>query len=239
MRRLLSKWNGLLGAVVGLVCVSCLVTACVDTGGDDDMGGGSTVRGLVASFNGQPGGGVQVSVAGTDLATTTTDDGMFVLSGVPPGSQTVIFERDNQSASLRTDVPERGTVELEDVRVQSDRVDVGNINVTESAPPPPADNMMQASSREDNSGPGSANSGRGSDNSGSGSDNSGSGNDDDDEADDDRSGSSGNSGPGGGSDDDPDDDPEDDPDDDPDDDNSGSGSNNSGSGGNSGPGGGD
>jgi hypothetical protein len=62
--------------------------------------------------------GVRVSVKGTDLSSTTADDGSFVVSGVPAGSQTLEFSSGGGTASLTVEVPDNSTVQLTDIDCQ-------------------------------------------------------------------------------------------------------------------------
>ena len=98
-------------------------------GGGGVVESAATIRGVVASFEEGDGADVAVSVAGTDLASTTADDGFFALSGVPPGNRRVVFARDGTQGDLSLDVPERAIIELDNVRVQSGRAEPDSIRV--------------------------------------------------------------------------------------------------------------
>jgi hypothetical protein len=167
-----SRW----AAAVGVVCQ--LAGGCVGGGG----GGGvaesvATIRGTVASFEGGSGANVDVSVAETDVGSTTADDGFFIMSGVPPGDRRVVFARGASSGSLRLHVPPRSTIELTNVRVNDGEAEPDDIDVKI--------NEDDDSGESGGDGEGDDDSGAGG---GDGDDNSGPGGSDDEEEEDDEDG---------------------------------------------------
>lgn len=70
-------------------------------------------------------GGVQVSVEGTDLVTSSGANGFFLISGVPSGRQRLVFTYAQQTAVYGLDVPDRTRIEMAKVRVLSG----GNVRV--------------------------------------------------------------------------------------------------------------
>jgi len=137
-----------------------LLSGC-DGGGGGGPDGRGTIQGTVDSFSGggafympEPKGtiiqqwarsavefiipsaraaaaGVTVSVQGTDISGTTSDDGFFILSGVPPGEQTLEFSFNGSTATYKVNVPENGVIIMEGVDVNNGNVDVSNIEVVE------------------------------------------------------------------------------------------------------------
>jgi len=71
--------------------------------------------------------GVTVEVAG--ISTSTADDGLFVIAGIPPGTQDVIFSMNGESGALSVDIPAHATVELRGVSVSDGRVGVRGMQV--------------------------------------------------------------------------------------------------------------
>lgn len=121
-----------------LVCAAGLLTlagGCESGGGGGGPSGRSTIEGNISSF---PAGGVtvvgvgqagvHVEVVGTDLSGETADDGSFVISGVPGGSQTLEFARGGVRKSMGLNVPEHGVVHLDDVKI-----DDGGVHVRHSS----------------------------------------------------------------------------------------------------------
>ena len=125
--------------------VAATLTICACTGaGGGGLAGAATIRGTVVEFNGSgeavmdllvPNahaavGGVTVLVDGTDLATTTDDDGFFIISGVPPGLDIrLIFSRDDRDAVFTLDVPRDSEIDLRNIRVVDEVVQVDEIAV--------------------------------------------------------------------------------------------------------------
>jgi len=137
-----------------------LLSGC-DGGSSGGPDGGGTIQGTVDSYSGggafympEPKGtimqqwarsalefvvpsaraaaaGVTVSVQGTDISGTTSDDGFFILSGVPPGAQTLEFSFNGSTATYAVIVPENGVIIMEGVDVNNGNVDVSNIQVIE------------------------------------------------------------------------------------------------------------
>lgn len=120
-----------LSALLSSVLIIPLNIGCTGSGGGV-VEGAATIRGVVAEFEGGSGQNVEVSVAGTDLSSTTASDGLFVISGVPPGEQTVVFSRDTVAAPLLLQVPSNSVIELQNVRVAEGVVRVSRIRVSES-----------------------------------------------------------------------------------------------------------
>jgi hypothetical protein len=136
-------------------------------------------------------GGVTVGVQGTDLVGTTDSEGFFIISGVPPGDQVLVFSRNGASSTLGLAVPANSSIDLGDVRISGGSATPGDVRV---------EIFEDDADSNSNSGPGSGDDATEvEDRSGS---NSGSDDVDDDSEDDI---SSSNSGPGGGEDDDDDD----------------------------------
>lgn len=149
--------------LTGIAGAMLTLSACTGGGGGGGLAGAATIRGTVAEFNGlgvawfpaEPKSapaalaaaivdlvvpsahaavdGVTVRVAGTDLVTTTGEDGFFIIGGVPPGLDvSLIFSRDNRNAVFTLDVPRGSEIDLRDVRVIDDVVEVAEIAVTVS-----------------------------------------------------------------------------------------------------------
>ena len=121
--------------------------------------GASTIRGTVASFENEQAffvptpkpsaleqavadvmelivpsaharrGGIVVRVRNTDLSTTTSSDGFFVISGVPPGNQVLIFSIEEKSAELPLDIPANSTTELEEISINEGVAKAARVNV--------------------------------------------------------------------------------------------------------------
>ena len=60
--------------------------------------------------------GVTVKIKGTDLSGTTASDGLFVISGVPAGTRTVVFEFNGDSVEIEVEVEKGSTVHLDGVK---------------------------------------------------------------------------------------------------------------------------
>ena len=142
--------NGLavLSAVAALA--GALVMASCGDGGDGGVPpNASTISGHVKSFavaesavkmdqplNERARSGVAnvlVSVDGTDLKVTTAEDGLFVLSGVPPGLQTLTFTWGAHTATYTIDVPANSAIVMGSVNVKDDGVSVQGVVVTEAS----------------------------------------------------------------------------------------------------------
>jgi hypothetical protein len=120
-----------------------------DGDGSAEMIGSSTIMGTVESFEGSSeatgrvgvytGGvreGIQVRVMETDLSTTTADDGLFVISGVPAGPRTLRFEYRGEAAPYRLDVPEQAELVMNRIRIRNREVTCDPVVVR---PGPPAE----------------------------------------------------------------------------------------------------
>ena len=81
---------------------------------------------------------------GTDLVATTADDGLFVISGVPPGLRRLIFTVGAMQSSVSVDVPANATVEIGRVDISDTRAEIANVRVEQHAPPPPTSQGNQA-----------------------------------------------------------------------------------------------
>ena len=120
MRRHPAPMLWVTSAVLGLF----LLAGCNSDNGTGPTGN-STVQGNIASFSAgnasfAPGvkgvGGVEVHILGTDLSTTTSLGGDFVMSGVPAGDHEMQFMFNDQTSTLQVSVPEGGALILEDIR---------------------------------------------------------------------------------------------------------------------------
>lgn len=145
-------------SIAALLCaVMVLVTGCF--GGDSGSSSGSRIHGSVSSFDGRlasytPGdkesrqagllyylceiliptaeagtAGVAVSVAGTDISTTTNPDGDFVLTGIPEGAVLINFSYGGETYSYQLNVPANATIGMENVTISGGSVSVGKIEV--------------------------------------------------------------------------------------------------------------
>lgn len=132
-----------------------LIAGC--NGGDGSSPSGtSTVQGNVSSFSignvsfvpsEKPGflatildilvpraeaavGGVGVEMMGTDLSTTTDNNGYFIMSGAPSGDHQMRFMYNGETSTFDINVPEDGTVTMGDIRcVGRQTASVGHMNV--------------------------------------------------------------------------------------------------------------
>lgn len=183
--------------VVALSVAGSLVACDGGGGGSGVSSGASTLRGTVVKVgDSSDRAGVRVTVGGADRATTTSDDGFFVVSGVSPGDRNVNFKRGDVAGSLGLDVPRKAEIDLGNVTVNPGNASPSRISITrfrdDDASSDGDDSSADGASAEDDNGGDSGTSGGGG-SSGSGS---GSGGEEEDS----NSGSgSGNSGPGGGS----------------------------------------
>lgn len=83
----------------------------------------------MVSFEGQNGANVDVSVAETDLGSTTADDGFFIVSGVPPGNRQMVFARGGARGTLGLNVPPKSTIDLQNVRVRDGEAEADEIKI--------------------------------------------------------------------------------------------------------------
>jgi hypothetical protein len=124
-----------IAAVAGLFSL----TGC-DSGDGSSPEGTSTVQGNVASYSIDgvayvPGeetavGGVGVHMMGTDLSTTTDDNGYFIMSGVPAGLHQMQFMFNGQISTIDVNVPDDGIVTMQDIRCYGQQpATVGHMNV--------------------------------------------------------------------------------------------------------------
>lgn len=175
------KTRQIIGSLL-LMAVLCglisYLAACSGSGGDS-LTGAATIRGNVATFEGERTAwfaperqsvfarmisgladalvtpamanlaGISVAVAGTDLFTTTTEDGFFIISGVPPGPRDLVFSRGDDSASLSIDVPANSTVQLENVRIEKEDVRVDEIEIEIREDEDSSDDLVEDSRDED------------------------------------------------------------------------------------------
>ena len=61
---------------------------------------------------------VQVSVANTDLSTTTDENGFFIISGIPQGNQRLLCDYQGQRAEIDFYCPSNSTIYLNNVECQ-------------------------------------------------------------------------------------------------------------------------
>lgn len=161
-RPLLPPWSRAAAAAIALAASSLNLGCLGGSGGGGVIEGAATIRGVVASYEDGGGENVEVSVAGTDLASTTADDGFFVLSGVPPGDQSVVFARGGTDGRLNVAVPPDSVVELQNVRVRDGNATAESIRVEQSAAAGREDDdSLDEDSRDDDSDDGAAGSGSG------------------------------------------------------------------------------
>lgn len=133
-----------------------LILAGCNGGDGSSPSGTSTVQGNVSSFSignvsfvppGKPGflaaildilvpraeaavGGVGVRMMGTDLSTSTDDNGYFIMSGAPSGDHQMRFMYNEETSTVDINVPENGTVTMGDIRcVGQQAASVGHMNV--------------------------------------------------------------------------------------------------------------
>ena len=142
--RQIIRWHISSGSV--LAAAALLVTGCI--GGGSDGGGvapdSSTVMGNVGSVTGSANAGaiihagavqgVQIGVSGTDLRATTAEDGLFVISGVPPGDQQLVFGIGAQQATATISVPPNSTIQIGQVSINGSNASLGNVQVDVSEP---------------------------------------------------------------------------------------------------------
>jgi hypothetical protein len=111
MRRSRFSLLSVAGLALGLAAAGCGSSSSVTGPDEGPTAGAAVVQGSVvgASFTAAPvdgftalsgGGGLTVHVEGTDISTTVDPDGMFILSGVPAGTVTLVFEGSGTSARL-------------------------------------------------------------------------------------------------------------------------------------------
>jgi hypothetical protein len=148
-----------------------LFTSCESGGDDSVAAGSSTIDGYVTSFttagavflpatppsgfqrlleglsdlivpSAQAGmGGVGVRVMGTQLQTTTADDGYFIMSGVPAGHHTMAFTFNGAEAMMEVDVSENSTLTLHEVRCVPGSATAGHMQMTQHMSPSATTNM--------------------------------------------------------------------------------------------------
>jgi hypothetical protein len=105
-------------------------------------GSGATIRGTVQTgVASGPGvelssssraSGVQVSVVGTSLSTTTASDGSFVLAGVPEGSVTLEFQGDGLFGTIEIEGLEDGQEIVVTVSLSEDDAEIVDIDDEDS-----------------------------------------------------------------------------------------------------------
>lgn len=144
-------------AVMAGVGSMVLLTGCGGGGSDGVPEGASTITGNVVSFSGGSAifratenekglrgivaavvnvlvpsahasiGGVEVSIAGQTAV--TEGDGLFVISGIPPGDYDIIFTFDGQTATMPISIPANATVKLDGVRIVDGQARVSEIEI--------------------------------------------------------------------------------------------------------------
>jgi hypothetical protein len=79
--------------------------------------------------------GLTVELVGTGLSTTTANDGLFIMSGVPAGDQILRFNMSGSSMDLALSVPANATVNLSTVRIDRGGVHTNPSVAFHEAPP--------------------------------------------------------------------------------------------------------
>jgi len=141
------------------VAATLYIVGCESGGGDSGPAGTSTVEGNVVSFSAgsafyapslprrgfaramhdlgnlfvpdamAAAQGVTVRMIGTDLGTTTADDGFFVMSGVPAGDHQMSFSMNGMTAIMNVNVPENATVHMDDISIHGSSAHAGHMSV--------------------------------------------------------------------------------------------------------------
>jgi hypothetical protein len=83
---------------------------------------GSTINGIAQLRGRTNHGGIRVKVEGTDIATTTDEDGNYTLKNLKGGTYKLIFEgpKGYEPTSITVIVPERGRVDAPDVILEKE-----------------------------------------------------------------------------------------------------------------------
>ena len=74
--------------------------------------------------------GVLVSIAGTELQTSTADDGFFIVSGVPAGERVMLFALSDDVATLTLDVPPNAEIDLGQINISGGVATPSKIEIT-------------------------------------------------------------------------------------------------------------
>jgi hypothetical protein len=82
-------------------------------------GNGSSVKGQVWDFNGEPLSQVVVKLHGTDLRGVTDSNGYFEISPVSPGLYYLVVENRSSGLSIPVDVGHNDTIELTEISLYS------------------------------------------------------------------------------------------------------------------------
>jgi hypothetical protein len=91
--------------------------------------------------------GVTVIVEGTGIEATTLEDGEFVLTSVPAGTQVLVFSFNGETARYQISVPENATITLEGVTIQGTSVSIDEVRIDGVAQP--ADEDEENASEDD------------------------------------------------------------------------------------------
>lgn len=158
-RKSAGTWDQVLaGTVVGMLMASALFMASCDGGGGGGSSG-TTIIGSVNSYVAGSSffaperhasrwakaadrlasllvpkalaglSGVIVTVVGTDLTAVAGDDGSFVISGVPAGTQQLKFQYGDSTAYWSVEVPENATITLSGIEISGGSVNIADMNV--------------------------------------------------------------------------------------------------------------
>ncbi len=91
---------------------------------------------VVQADNGEPVGGVRVTVVGTNIATRTGTDGSFVLQRVPAGQHALLFRWLGFQAHQETVIIAAGATQRLDVRLQPQAMALGEVIVSTASRTP-------------------------------------------------------------------------------------------------------
>lgn len=174
-----------LAGAAALAVVMAGLTACNSGGGGggDVPSGASTIQGTVESFASGNAtylpvkkswgervlagmanvlvqsayaaiGGVSVSIEGATAV--TEEDGLFIISGVPPGEREIVFTYNGETVTMPIFVPENAVVKLEGVRVEGGQARVREIEVDDTSgsddtSDDPSDDSLADDSQDDDS----------------------------------------------------------------------------------------
>ncbi len=128
--------------VVLIAGTAVMWIGCNESGGGAELSGSSTIVGMVEAFEGSPSvGAIRVRVLETDLSTTTADDGLFVISGIPPGQRTLRFEHAGEVANCQVNVPEQAELIMNRIRIRNQEVTCDSVQVRQE-PSPDAPDMQ-------------------------------------------------------------------------------------------------
>ena len=176
-----------LAGAAALAVVMTGLTACNSGGGGggDVPSGASTIQGTVESFASGNAtylpvkkswgervlagmanvlvqsayaaiGGVSVSIEGATAV--TEEDGLFIISGVPPGEREIVFTYNGETVTMPIFVPENAVVKLEGVRVEGGQARVREIEIevddtsgSDDTSDDPSDDSLDDDSLDDDS----------------------------------------------------------------------------------------